>query len=562
MPLCLHIVGFLAALMIMAGCSTTPGSRTAGARHVSPKSNTEEGEDRSPEALERRTEAHARYATGVVLDLNDNPEAAVEEYFKAALADVWDEQLVLEVTRRLVQLRQQDKALELLKKATEVPSASGQLYARLGMVYSMVGKKDEAIEANRTAIRKSPHSLTGYQNLVHIHLQARQPEEAMKVLDAAARQPNSEPILLVELADLYAAIMRGGGGDTAKAKALEMLGRADKLNPANPLLQQKLADSLAALGESDRAADLYLKLLEKYPNLPTLREKLTQLYIRGKDKKKAMEQLEAIVRTNPTSAQAYYMLGSLAFDEKDYTKAVEHLSKALLLTPNFEQLYYDLAGAHVNANQPREALKTLEKARAKFQPNFVNEYFTAMAHSRLKDYTNALKHLVAAEIIARATETNRLTHSFYFQLGAAYERTHSYIEAEKYFRRSLELEPKFTEAMNYLGYMWTERGINLNEARQLIEKAVELEPKNAAYLDSLGWVLFKLERPQEALDWLRKAIEHAVEPDATLYDHLGDVYASLNQLSEAREAWQKSVSLEPNSQIEKKLGARDTSEKQ
>src|SRR5688572_14337429 len=244
MPLCLHIVGFLAALIIMAGCSTTPAPRSGSGKQISSKSSPEGDEDGSPEALERRTEAHARYATGVVLDLNDNPEAAVEEYFKAALADVRDEQLVLEVTRRLLQLRQQEKALELLKKATETPNASGQLYARLGMVYSMVGKKEEAIEANRTAIRKSPHSLAGYQNLVHIHLQARQPEEAMNVLDQVARQPNAEPILLVELADLYATIMRGGGGDAAKAKALEMLGRADKLNPANPLLQQKLADSL------------------------------------------------------------------------------------------------------------------------------------------------------------------------------------------------------------------------------------------------------------------------------------------------------------------------------
>src|SRR6185503_3172200 len=105
MPLCLHIVGMLAALMIMAGCSSTPASRSGGGKQTSANSTTEGEEDRSPEALERRTEAHARYATGVVLDLNDNPEAAVEEYFKAAQADVWDERLVLEVTRRLVQLR-------------------------------------------------------------------------------------------------------------------------------------------------------------------------------------------------------------------------------------------------------------------------------------------------------------------------------------------------------------------------------------------------------------------------------------------------------------------------
>src|SRR5687767_5731543 len=151
MPSCLHLI-LLAAALLISACSSAPTSqRIATAKQSSTdfKSNAVPPEDRSPEAIERRTEAHARYAAGVVLDLNDNPEAAVDEYFKAAMADVRDEQLVLEVTRRLLQLRQHDKALELLKNATDANDASGQLYARLGMVYSLTGKKDEAIEANR-----------------------------------------------------------------------------------------------------------------------------------------------------------------------------------------------------------------------------------------------------------------------------------------------------------------------------------------------------------------------------------------------------------------------------
>jgi len=51
--------------------------------------------------------------------------------------------------------------------------------------------------------------------------------------------------------------------------------------------------------------------------------------------------------------------------------------------------------------------------------------------------------------------------------------------------------------MNYLGYMWAERGVNLPKARELIEKAVKLEPKNAAYLDSLAWVIYKLDQPRK-----------------------------------------------------------------
>jgi tetratricopeptide (TPR) repeat protein len=107
--------------------------------------------------------------------------------------------------------------------------------------------------------------------------------------------------------------------------------------------------------------------------------------------------------------------------------------------------------------------------------------------------------------------------------------------------------------MNYMGYMWAEHGLKLDQAKVLIEKAVKAEPKNAAYLDSLGWVLFKLNQPKEALGHILKAVELSEEPDPTLLDHLGDVYAALNQPDKAREAWKKSVSLEPNEQVKKKL---------
>src|SRR5262249_33805914 len=126
----------------------------------------------------------------------------------------------------------------------------------------------------------------------------------------------------------------------------------------------------------------------------------------------------------------------------------------------------------------------------------------------------------------------------------------------KYFEKTLKLAPESAEAMNYLGYMWAEHGKKLDRARELIEKAVKAEPKNAAYLDSLAWVLFKLNKPQEALPQALKAIEFSEEPDPTVYDHLGDIYAALNQVEKAREAWKKSVSLEPNEEVKKKLNPK------
>jgi len=241
------------------------------------------------------------------------------------------------------------------------------------------------------------------------------------------------------------------------------------------------------------------------------------------------------------------------------TEAIDYFSKTLMLNATLEPVYYDMAGALISLNKPQDALRTLEKARDKFPQNFVGEFFTALAYSRMKEYTNAVKHFEGAEIIARATDTNRLTHIFYYQLGSTYERIQQFEVAENYFKKCLALSPDFSEALNYLGYMWAERGVNLPQARQMIEKAVKQEPKNAAFLDSLGWVLFKLDKPKEALPYLLKALDNSEEPDATLYDHLGDIYSSLKQTDKAHEAWQKSVKIEPNEAIQKKLGPAATS---
>jgi len=162
--------------------------------------------------------------------------------------------------------------------------------------------------------------------------------------------------------------------------------------------------------------------------------------------------------------------------------------------------------------------------------------------------------------MGRAGDTNLLTHFLYFQLGSTYERIQNYDDAEKYFRKCLALSPDFGAGLNYLGYMWADRGVHLPEAREMIEKAVKLEPKNAAFLDSLGWVLFKLEKPRDALPYMLQALENSREPDSTLYDHLGDIYSSLHEPAKAREAWQKAVTLEPNEKIQKTLEATTTSQ--
>ena len=558
----------LLALAVAAGCSTVSGSKSQGESRAGESRAGESSAhqaDYSASAIKARTESHAHYVTAILHEQNEELELAGEEYYRAAMADLPNEALVLEAAGRLLRFRQSEKpddkttefrnkAVELLKKCSALPKASGLVFARLGLAYSVIGKKDLAIEANRQAIKRMPGSLSGYQYLAQIYLQGRQIDEGLRVLDEAARQPNPDTAFLIDLGETYLAFGRAGSMDAVRPRTLDILKRAAALRPANPVQLQRLADAFNALGETDLALASYHQLLERLPNLTAIRNKLVELYLRKQDRTNATLQLRALLREAPADPQSHYLLGSLLGD-KQPKEAAESFRRTILLSPNFEPAYYDLAAAQMNAEQPRDALETLGKARSKFQQSFLGEYYAGLAYCGMKDFTNALKHLTAAEIIVRATATNRLTHHLYFQFGRAYEQSQQFKEAETYFRKALDIAPDFAVALNYLGYMWADRGENLSEARTMIEKAVKLEPKNGAYLDSLGWVLFKLGQPSEALSWILKAIEHNEEPDATLYDHLGDIHAALKQAEKAREAWRKSLSIEPNETVEKKLKA-------
>ncbi|EEF61281.1 tetratricopeptide repeat protein [Pedosphaera parvula] len=550
-----------ATSMLVVGCASSSSDKQGDVKSAQVKTKaTAKAAPTTPTVSEEKVaEAHAHYAQGVVFDMQDEPELALEEYTKSALQDPANDELVLEISRRYLQLKQTDKALEILTNAVAAPNASGAVYARLGMVYSRLGQDDLALQSSEKAIQKSPTLLTGYQNLFLIHLQKNHSAEAFKVLDKAAKQPETSAEFLINLAELFATLERQVPSlqtNTHKA-ALGVLNRAAKLKPSSLVLRIKLADGFNVLGDRTNALHFYQELLNQVSSRPAvqddIRAKMADIYLKNKEPQKASEQLKEIVKDDPANSQAYYYLGSLAYDDKKLPEAEDFFHKVLLLNEEMEQAYYDLAGVQINLEKPKEALSTLEHARKKFKPSFVLEFFSGLAFSKEKDFTNALQHLTSAEVIAKAEEPKRLNALFYFEVGSVYERASNFEEAEKYFEKCLSQSPNFTEALNYLGYMWAEHGIKLEKARDLIEKAVKLEPKNPAYLDSFAWVLYKLNQPKEALARIEEAIKLTPEPDATLYDHLGDIYAALKQDDKARTAWRRSLEVEQNEEVRKKL---------
>ncbi len=79
--------------------------------------------------------------------------------------------------------------------------------------------------------------------------------------------------------------------------------------------------------------------------------------------------------------------------------------------------------------------------------------------------------------------------------------------------------PDDPAALNASGYTLADHDRQLGLARKLVERAYAAAPKNAAILDSLGWVLFRQGRGEEALPYLNAA--YADDRGGDIAAHLG-----------------------------------------
>jgi len=101
---------------------------------------------------------------------------------------------------------------------------------------------------------------------------------------------------------------------------------------------------------------------------------------------------------------------------------------------------------------------------------------------------------------------------------AAYTRKH-YRHAIEYYEKALKIEDNNTTALNSMGYILVDTGIDPLKGLKFCRKAVEIQPTNAAYLDSLGWACYKCREPTAAKNWLRKAFDLAPN-ESTIREHI------------------------------------------
>ena len=165
-------------------------------------------------------------------------------------------------------------------------------------------------------------------------------------------------------------------------------------------------------------------------------------------------------------------------------------------------------------------------------------YYLGLCYTQLKQYDDALLYLeqvvtnhgnllqiyqsrMVLSLIYAVTDRYRLAKFELDQLiGGGYESSqvftvYGYVlyelsqidESLKMLQKALTLDPDNATALNSLGYIMADRGLDPATAVNYCREAVKLRPESFACLDSLGWACFKAGRIEEARTYLRRAME-------------------------------------------------------
>ena len=466
-----------------------------------------------------------------------------EKEFKAAQGlDSNSEEVVLNMARLFTEEGSPQRAVDALA-AVPVADRTERMEYALGASYDQVKDPKQAAAAYKRALAIEPDNLDAQRGLANALLLDGQLDEAMKslaIILAAEPQDVQSTIHVSE-------VQRRKGN---YKEALTTLEKAKLLAPDNPELVYNEALLYDSLGQYPQATAVLEKLLagsshpegnysdQEKGNRYLFLDRLGTIY---KEENKPVEAIAAykqIVALGGEFTVRGYQ-GEIdtyrdAHQFKEATATAAEAAKALPKDKNVQLMY---AQQLTDTGKTDEGL-ALAKAQLTGAPEDRDVHLAlASMLIRLRKFPEALGELDVAGASATKPEEKRYVT---FVRGELYDRSKQYGLAEAEFRKALATDPKDPTILNYLGYMLADRGEKLPEALEMIKTAVELDPQNYAYLDSLGWVYFKMGQNALAETNLHKAIERS-SADATVHDHLGQVYEKTGRLKLAVGQWERAM---------------------
>jgi tetratricopeptide (TPR) repeat protein len=367
--------------------------------------------------------------------------------------------------------------------------------------------------------------------------------------------------------DLHAGMILDLAGQ--KKDAGKRLEHAHQVDATALRVVQAYGSYLSRTGSKDDALKVFKDFDEQLPRHPLITDAIADI--------NAGKKLPILVDSAQAgAAEALYGLGAALGRRGGEDLGLIYLQLSLYLVPTHQLALLSLADLYEGLKKPDLAIKTYERmppnsslvrsaliqravdldtsdrsdeAKAALQKLIASapsdiEAITALANLERgrKEFAECADSYAKAVGLTPMPDKSAWT-LFYFR-GICYERSKQWPKAEADFKKALELFPDQPHVLNYLGYSWVDKGINLEDGLRMITRAVEQRADDGYIVDSLGWAYYRIGKYDEAVKNLDRAVELKPE-DPTINDHLGDAYWKVGRVLEARFQWAHARDLNP-----------------
>jgi tetratricopeptide (TPR) repeat protein len=330
------------------------------------------------------------------------------------------------------------------------------------------------------------------------------------------------------------ALIANGQEDEGLELALEVV----KDNESDVATHLEYALLLSSTGHDEEARALLTPYASGATVVPGALRALGIIDMQEGDLDSATRRFDALLSTGAQTYESLFHLGAIAEEREDTERALRNYAR--VTGGDFAlAAQVRVAGIKAEKSGTEAGLLHLEEF-ARARPELAVDVIVQRAAllSDRDDERGALAELDAG--IERYPDSVDLRMARVFLL----ERTDRVDASIRELRQLLKERPGDAVIQNALGYTLADRTREYDEAHSLIAAALTQTPDSAAVLDSMGWVLYRQERPREALPYLRRARELASDPEIDL--HLGEVLWAVGDQDEARKTWQSALERSPD----------------
>jgi len=347
------------------------------------------------------------------------------------------------------------------------------------------------------------------------------------------KHPTFQPAIILKGDLLY--------GSDQKRTALDHLMTNTRRFPGNQKMGALYGRMLVNEGELQAAQDEFERLVKRYPDMSELRLSHALVAIENQQGDIARKELTFLLNRGQQAAEANYYLGRLADNENRPIQAINYYQAVS------EGVYYLPAQARASTllaetGKLDQAVNAIQQLR---QTNPGRSEALWMIEINL--LLNQGQQQQAAEAIEQALLQHPDNIQIRYARAMMMDSQGNTAEAVQDLEQIVRDDADNAVALNALGYILTIRTERLFEARQLIGRALELEPENPAILDSMGWLLYREGKLQQALDYLSRA--WAAFPDPEVAAHYGEVLWMTGADEQARIIWEQGLKQDPQHEV-------------